>query len=63
MEIEVEDSGRGFEFQNLVPSEVSEALFSGRGIMLVKSLCKQLNYALPGNKAEAIYAWTDVESD
>jgi CheY-like chemotaxis protein len=61
MEIEVEDSGRGFEFQKLVPSEVPGEIFSGRGIMLVNSLCKQLSYSPPGNKAEAIYAWKNSE--
>ena len=61
MEIAVEDSGRGFEFQDMVPGEVSEEMFSGRGIILVKTLCRQLNYAHPGNKAEAIYAWKDAE--
>jgi hypothetical protein len=63
MVIEVEDSGRGFDFQELLPVEVSGDIFSGRGIMLVSSLCKQLNYSPPGNKAEAIYIWKDSEQN
>jgi serine phosphatase RsbU (regulator of sigma subunit) len=57
MVIEVEDSGHGFDYQQMVPEAVPSDSFSGRGIMLVNSLCKQLNYAHPGNKAEAVYAW------
>jgi hypothetical protein len=63
MAIKVEDSGRGFNFQEMVKEEVSGDIFSGRGIMLVNSLCKQLNYSAPGNKVEAIYIWKDAESD
>lgn len=62
MVIQIEDSGRGFDFNRLVETkEVSGDIFSGRGILLVKSLCKQLHYTPPGNKAEAVYAWRDAE--
>jgi hypothetical protein len=63
MVIEVEDSGRGFDYQELLPDEVAGDIFSGRGIMLVSSLCKQLNYSPPGNKAEAIYVWKNSEPE
>ena len=63
MVIEVEDSGRGFNFTEMVPEEVSGDIFSGRGIMLVNSLCKQLSYSPPGNKAEAVYLWKTSESE
>ena len=63
MVIEVEDSGRGFDIHRLVPKEIPETQFSGRGIMLVRSLCRQLNYTLPGNKAEAIYMWSDTHQE
>ncbi len=63
MVIKVEDSGRGFDFQKMVPEEVSGDIFSGRGIMLVNSLCKQLSYSPPGNKAEAVYVWKESESE
>ena len=33
------------------------------GIKLVRSLCRQLNYTLPGNKAEAIYMWSDAHQE
>ncbi len=63
MVIEVEDSGRGFDITQVLPREVPGSVYSGRGIMLVRSLCKQLNYTPPGNKAEAIYLWTDTPQE
>jgi hypothetical protein len=63
MVIQVEDSGHGFDINGVVLQEVPGTLFSGRGIMLVRSLCKQLHYAHPGNKAEAIYVWNEAASD
>jgi CheY-like chemotaxis protein len=57
--ITVEDSGHGFDFSVLSLSTTSDTLYSGRGILLVKSLVKQLNFFEPGNKAEAIYVWED----
>ncbi|MEW7998526.1 MAG: SpoIIE family protein phosphatase [Candidatus Thiodiazotropha endolucinida] len=57
--ITVEDSGHGFEFKALSQHVTNETLYSGRGIMLVKSLVKQLQFFEPGNKAEAIYVWED----
>lgn len=55
--ITMEDSGHGFDFKVLSKSEASETLYSGRGLILVKSLVKQLRFFEPGNKAEAIYVW------
>jgi serine phosphatase RsbU (regulator of sigma subunit) len=63
MVIQVEDSGHGFDIKDVVPQEVPGTLFSGRGIMLVRSLCKQLHYSPPGNKAEAIYVWSEAATD
>jgi CheY-like chemotaxis protein len=55
--IRVEDSGPGFEYNALPENAVDETLYSGRGLMLVKSLVEQLRFFEPGNKAEVIYAW------
>ncbi|MCU7924508.1 MAG: fused response regulator/phosphatase [Candidatus Thiodiazotropha sp. (ex Dulcina madagascariensis)] len=55
--ISIEDSGSGFDFKALKQAEVNEAIYSGRGLMLVESLCKQLHFYEPGNKAEVIYVW------
>ncbi|MCU7874213.1 MAG: SpoIIE family protein phosphatase [Candidatus Thiodiazotropha sp. (ex Lucinoma borealis)] len=57
--ITVEDSGVGFEFTTLSQNVTNETMYSGRGLMLVKSLCKQLRFFEPGNKAEVIYIWNN----
>lgn len=62
MVIQIEDSGRGFDFMELENQEPDDSIFSGRGIMLVKSLCKHLHYTKPGNKAEAVYVWRNEEA-
>ncbi|MEW8037163.1 MAG: fused response regulator/phosphatase [Candidatus Thiodiazotropha sp.] len=55
--ITVEDSGHGFDFTTLSRSAANETLYSGRGLLLVNSLVKQLRFFEPGNKAEAVYVW------
>jgi signal transduction histidine kinase len=59
--ITIEDSGPGFDFSSLSQEASNETIYSGRGILLVKSLVKQLHFFAPGNKAEAIYAWEDKQ--
>lgn len=58
MMIEVEDSGRGFNFN---AHEITNAdkpnQFSGRGIMLITDLCESLEFLGEGNIARAIYNW------
>ena len=57
--LQVEDSGRGFD-----PTAArrhidtgGDVRISGRGMELVKSLCKSLSYDLRGNYVRAVYAW------
>jgi CheY-like chemotaxis protein len=59
--IQIEDSGPGFDFKTLESNKSEKELFSGRGILLVKSLCKELSYNTSGNQAEAVFAWNDNE--
>jgi CheY-like chemotaxis protein len=59
--IQIEDSGGGFDFERQLMQVAADTQFSGRGILLVKSLCKHLRYAPPGNKAQAVYAWQDAD--
>lgn len=58
--IQIEDSGKGFDFANQDTKPITMESFSGRGIMLVKKLCESLRYIEPGNKAEAIYSWVNI---
>ena len=60
--IAVEDSGRGFDYNAVLQRQDAGQLFSGRGILLVQSLCEHLSYRPPGNKVEAIYVWEEKEA-
>ncbi|MBF0418429.1 MAG: SpoIIE family protein phosphatase, partial [Magnetococcales bacterium] len=56
--IVIEDSGAGFELEQ-IHSQLSGNLgHGGRGIALLRSLCQSLEYHGVGNRAEAIYRWT-----
>jgi anti-sigma regulatory factor (Ser/Thr protein kinase) len=54
--IRVEDSGEGFEFNNL-PQQADQHGLSGRGIILMRELCESVNFIGKGNIVEAIYSW------
>ncbi|MBF0475298.1 MAG: ATP-binding protein [Deltaproteobacteria bacterium] len=59
LDIRMEDSGLGFDYRQkiyLIPDGIT---FCGRGVALVCSLCRELVYHGPGNKVEAVYAWSD----
>jgi CheY-like chemotaxis protein len=55
--ISMEDSGPGFDFNAISQKAADETLYSGRGLMLVKSLVEQLRFFGSGNKSEAVFAW------
>ena len=56
--IRMNDSGDGFDYQNLV-SKLSENQDShGRGISLVNSLCESLEYSDNGSRVKAVFEWT-----
>ena len=57
MRIEVEDSGRGFDHAARAAATPSGCL-ARRGLLLVESLCHQLVMHEPGNRVEALYAWS-----
>jgi hypothetical protein len=61
MVIQIEDSGPGFDFKTHESNKSEKEIFSGRGILLVKSLCKELSYNTSGNQAEAVFGWNDNE--
>jgi hypothetical protein len=64
MLIRVEDSGSGFDHGlHEKRAGIGQAVFSGRGILLVKDLCESLNYLGNGNIAEAIFSWKTVQSE
>lgn len=59
LEIVVEDSGPGFDFATYLQGELDFTSSSGRGIILVRSVCKELRYEAPGNKVMAVYSLED----
>ncbi len=55
--LRVEDSGKGFEYQNHLPASNSDTSLCGRGIILIKGLCDTLTYEGSGNIAKASFQW------
>jgi two-component sensor histidine kinase len=54
----VEDSGEGFDYNNDVLKKVSNnENLHGRGIKLLKTLCKKIQYSGRGNEVEAYFDW------
>jgi anti-sigma regulatory factor (Ser/Thr protein kinase) len=56
--IEVQDTGKGFEFD---PEDLNDKRINnnyGRGMMLLKKLCQCFEYIGSGNQVKATYEWT-----
>jgi CheY-like chemotaxis protein/anti-sigma regulatory factor (Ser/Thr protein kinase) len=54
--VHVRDSGPGFAGQ-VFPDSASNVTASGRGLALLRSLCKSVVVHAPGNHVEALYEW------
>ena len=55
--LRIEDSGKGFDFNNHSPPLDGAAALSGRGILLIQDLCESLEYHGKGNIAIARFGW------
>lgn len=55
--IMVEDTGKGFDYNTILPKLEDNFGFCGRGIQLVKNICTNLEYVNEGNKVYATYNW------
>ncbi len=55
--IEVEDSGPGFHEDDAVSDLDNNEKVYGRGVALVKKLCRSLDYLGNGNRVKAVYDW------
>ncbi|MBF0612701.1 MAG: SpoIIE family protein phosphatase [Magnetococcales bacterium] len=55
--IRLEDSGPGFDVDNVKSSLDGNLGQSGRGIALIRSLCRELFYEKRGTIAQAVYCW------
>ncbi|MBF0213353.1 MAG: SpoIIE family protein phosphatase [Magnetococcales bacterium] len=54
----MEDTGSGFELDQIHTQLQGNTGHGGRGIALVRSLCHSLEYQGRGNRAKAVYRWT-----
>jgi len=52
-------SGPGFDYQKVMSEFVDATSIGGRGIRLVRSLCKRYKYMGRGNKVQAVYSWEE----
>ncbi|MBT5229617.1 MAG: SpoIIE family protein phosphatase, partial [Methylococcales bacterium] len=55
--IHIQDSGKGFEYQDQNTDMSHNTGHSGRGIPLIKTLCREFEYCGNGNEVTAIYEW------
>ncbi|GAA3914435.1 fused response regulator/phosphatase [Litoribacillus peritrichatus] len=52
----ISDSGEGFDFQSKMENE-SDKQYCGRGIPLISTLCRSVEYQGKGNQVEVIFDW------
>lgn len=57
LRIEIEDSGAGFDHGREGPSMEQNSGLCGRGIPLLRRLCRELEFLGKGNRARALYEW------
>ena len=55
--LHIEDSGHGFDYQLLPMTQPDFSTFGGRGLFLVRSLCKDVLIEGNGNKVTAVFEW------
>jgi hypothetical protein len=53
--LQVEDSGAGFDWS--ANADADAELAHGRGLYLVRSLCRSVTFEGSGNQVSAVYAW------
>ncbi len=55
--IEIKDSGEGFDYNHLDRAKKAVPILSGRGVNIVRSICKNLDYLNNGSTVIAQYNW------
>ena len=56
--LRIEDSGKGFDFENQAPPAHGGTALSGRGLLLIRDLCESLDFHGKGNIAIARFSWS-----
>ncbi len=57
LEVTVIDSGPGFDHEAVAAAEGPNHSYHGRGVQLLRGLCRSLTYRGRGNEVEAVFAW------
>ncbi len=57
LKIRVEDSGFGFDHENMMSNQLKKQGYSGRGIPLILSMCQSVIYYGNGNAVEVVFDW------
>ncbi|RON11402.1 fused response regulator/phosphatase [Pseudomonas brassicacearum] len=55
--VEVEDSGAGFDVQRVMARPVDSGCLSGRGVSLVRQLCRNASWSDDGRRARVEFSW------
>lgn len=56
--LRVIDSGNGFDYKNYMYNHVGRANYSGRGLMLINSICSAVEYFGKGNEVQVVFDWS-----
>ncbi len=56
--IDVEDSGKGFDYQQANNEQSEQLRFSGRGLNLLNQLCNKVSFLGLGNQVRVEYFWS-----
>lgn len=59
VELEMTDSGDGFDYEKVLNTEERSGALHGRGIGLLRTLCSKLEYSDAGRKVSAHYDFTE----
>ena len=55
--LRVVDSGDGFDYKNYMYDNAGIANYSGRGLLLINSICSSVEYFNKGNEVEVVFDW------
>lgn len=55
--LRVIDSGDGFDYRNYLYNNAGEANYSGRGLLLINSICSKVEYFGKGNDVQVMFDW------
>lgn len=55
--LRVIDSGKGFNHESYISKYAGIKSYSGRGLMLINSICRSVEYFNEGNEVQVIFTW------